>query len=726
MTFSHLSRHCAVGVLAILIVGTATGCRKRQTSSVSVEAVPASTLELDQNATSVLPGPVYAAESGSAIHWQPWTRETFDEAKKANRLVMVVIALPQQPSFQEVLDTLSKDAALVEKINRFYMPILVDGDAIREMGLLTADLCAELGRKLQLPVFLWMTPDGSPVAWIPISSRSGENGRNLIRQSDEMVTRMWNEDPGYVLRNSSLDQEARQKRFSQRQQGFSVSERPAEDVVQSIRQLTTLYDSVSRNFDEAGGLFPNGAIDLLGATLINRNVPADLRARSQEMTGYLLEDLLTSAMFDPLDGGVFSSRNGSSWALPIFMRDCPMQARVAAAMFRIYEATANPIALERALAVLKFAEKTYRNPDGLFHFGLRGAPETGLWLWSADEIEKALSPEAARQWMAATGVNRLGNLPMEADSRREYFRKNSLRFTKPIAALAADAGVDEATFSATFDASRETLLKLREARLLDEHVEKSAHAVSTFRMISAYAAAFAATGDTAFRDKAETLLEKARAEFFANDRLKMYASDAPDSTIGGRAFLYALAIHAACDVADITLDSEWNEWAGELARIAASRFISDGLFVETSPDDALMALPISDRSMLFDDSSAGLLSMAEIRLKAAGHPMDEALAKLVTPLPTESTSRPFVHSDAVLASLIRHYSPVVTVGPETSLELKSAVERLPLRLIVRRISTVSEEIPAGAVKVEFPSGESQILQTVDSLHQAVLPPRDSQ
>jgi len=727
MTFYHLSRHCVVGVLAISIVGAATGCRKRRPATGSVEVTAAAQiLALERNASSDLPGPIYAAESESRIHWQPWTQQTLDTAKKANRLLMVVIALPQQPGFQPLLESLSEDSALVDKINRSYMPILVDADAIREMGLLTADLCGEIGRKLQLPMFLWMTPEGAPVAWIPISALNGEGARNMIRQSDEMVTRMWTDDPAYVLKNSSLDHEARQKRFAQRQRGLSVSERPAEDVVQSIRQLTTLYDPVSRNFDEAGGLFPNGALELLSAALINRRVPADLQARSREMTAELLEDLLASAMFDPVDGGVFSSRNGRSWALPFFMRDCPMQGRVAAAMIRIYEATGNPVALERALAVLKFSENSYQNADGLFRFGMGERPETGLWLWSADEIEQALSPEAAKQWIAATGMNRLGNLPMEADARREYFRKNSLRFAKPVTQLAADAGVDEATFRATFEASRETLLKIRESRFSTQQAEQSGHAVANLRMVSAYAAAFAATGDTQFREKATVLLEKAREAFYADNLLKMYASEAPGSVTGGRAFLYALAIHAACDVADITLNPEWNEWAAELAQTAADRFISDGLFVECSPDDSLMPLAISDRAMLFDDSSAGLLSMAETRLKAAGHPMDETLAKLVTPLPTESTSRPFLHSDAILASLIRHYSPVVVIGADTSPELKTAVERLPLRLIIRRLAATSEEIPTGSVKVEFPEGDPQVFQTVDSLLEAVLPPRNSQ
>ena len=112
-----------------------------------------------------------------------------------------------------------------------------------------------------------------------------------------------------------------------------MSEQPAVDVVRSLRQLASLYDSYSRSFDEAGGLFPAGALELLSTAAIRPGTSARCpRPRALETTRELLTDLLPSAMFDPLDGGVFSSRRGASWALPSFVRDCPGQARVAVAL----------------------------------------------------------------------------------------------------------------------------------------------------------------------------------------------------------------------------------------------------------------------------------------------------------------------------------------------------------------------------------------------------------
>ena len=157
-------------------------------------------------------------------------------------------------------------------------------------------------------------------------------------------------------------QPPRPHRRAQKRQGDERA--TGEDVLRSLRQLTSFYDPYSRSFDEAGGLFPAGAIDLLSTAAIHPGLPAETRARCLETARELLVDLLPSAMFDPLEGGVFSSRRGNSWALPAFYRDCVSQARAAVALINAYRATGDKRALEKALGLISFAEKSYRHLRG--------------------------------------------------------------------------------------------------------------------------------------------------------------------------------------------------------------------------------------------------------------------------------------------------------------------------------------------------------------------------
>lgn len=688
------------------------------------------TPELEKNALGTLPGAVYRSQSASPIHWQPWTKVSLDRAKDARRLVFCVIAMPQQPGFQKVLAALEKDAAVVAAINDNYVPILVDGDASRELGILTADLCAEIKHPLQLPLFVWMTCEGNPVAWRPIASGEESNVTQLFDQSHTMVSQIWEEDlkrmlkekkPSYVLKNSALDNANRRSRLEKRKVSKVMSEQPAVDVVRSIRQLASLYDPDSRSFDEAGGLFPSSALELLATASIRPGLPADVRKRCMETTVELLKDLLPSPMFDPLDGGVFSSRRGPSWALPMFVRDCPAQARVAVALIEAYRATGNPRALENALGLVSYSEKAYGTPEGLFAVGLTDETDPEKWMWSVEDIQKGLGAEDAAWWIKATGMKGLGNLPSEVDPNRDFFRCNTMGLAKTAAEIAAELGQPVETFSPKYEAARAKLLAVRSARLGKVFRDESSHAGASFRMVSAYAAAFGVTGDEKYREKAVSLLKRSREAFGVGPKLRMFPVDAPDSIAAGRGFLYAIALQAVIDVAAITSDEQWLVWSEDLATTAAEMFTGNG-FLKECPDEAkLIDLPVTDLVMLFDDSTAGLVSSAESRLAEIGRPLVLSFSELATPMPTYAMNRPILHTDLLLATVARHYKVTVVCGADLPSVLKTAAERLSLRSIQRRPARPEDQVPAGSIKIILSEGKTSMATTPEALQQAVLP-----
>jgi uncharacterized protein YyaL (SSP411 family) len=717
-------RLVGVAVTAGLVLG-GSACRKR--TPPVVEEVPLVIApELRANGVAALPGLVYGSQANSPIHWQPWTKETFERAKAAKRLVFLVIAMPQHAAFHRVLDEMAGDARLVSVINDEYVPVLVDGDAAREIGLLTADLAAEIKRPVQLPMFVWLTPEANPVAWIPVTKGAAGAVRDLFDKSHSMVSRTWAGSRDYVARNSTMDNESRRARFDRRRNADVASKEPAADVMKALRQLASLYDPVSRSFDEAGGLFPSGAIDSLASAAINPAVPKEIRARSLATIQELMKDLLPSAMFDPLDGGLFASRRAGTWAFPVFDREGNSQARAIMSLFRVYLATADPLVLERALGVLTFAERAFATQEGLFALGEPSGAPVKSWLWTVEEVQKTLPPTEAAWWIAATGMRGLGNLPSEADPMREYFRGNTLGLVKPMGEIAAGLSLTPETFKPRFETARKILLKARDERQGAGVRDERAHAASTFRMVSAYAMAFTATGDPAFRDKAVVLLGRARQAFADGPQLWMYAARTAPSISAGRAFLYGLALQATLDLADVTGDEKWLDWADDLASTAAEIFTATDFLKECSDAAKIIDLPITDLVMLFDDSTAGLISSAESRLAVRGRPLVESFSRLAIPLPIYALERPVLHTDLIQATLTRHHAPLVLIGQEPPEALKAAVERLPLRLVPRRVAAAGDAVPNGAVRVLLPDGSSQQVTTPEALRDALLPPAEIQ
>lgn len=694
---------CCFVLAGSLLVGGLVSCRKGGGSPAARQETISPLL--GKNRLKDLPGAVYESQADSSIPWQPFDEETFEAARAANRLLLVVIVTPQQSSFRQLIGDFEQNPSVMKAVKDTYVPVLVDGDQMRELGLLTESLCREIRQPFELPLFVWMSPDGNPVAWIPIPSRSGNSAAGVFHQSHEMVSRMWREDPGYVLKNSAIDNEARQQRLDEMSKAVSPSENPAVDGVAGTRQLLSLYDPVTRSIDEAGGLFPSGTLDLVSASAILPGIPESLRQRSIETVESLMEDLLPSAMFDPLDGGLFAARTRATWALPAFSKNCPDQGRVAAILFRIHQLTGNPAALERALSLIDYSERRCRNDRGLFSFGGFYEGKAEDWTWSVDEVKQALPEEDAKWWVALTGMKEMGNLPSEADPQRRFFRKNTLSLLKSFEAAAAELGTSADSLKQSFERSRKTLLEIREKRAGAPKENGTAHAISNFRMVSAFAAAYAATGDESFRGKAVELLEESRAAFDVGGRLISVVDgerDLPGRE--ARAFIYALAILAAQDVAAIGGQEEPLVWAKDLARRAGEFFLQDGKLLEAPKDEKTLDLPVVDLYRIFDDTSGGLFAIAAAR---AGE--GEGFDDLAAALPKEAAGIPVLYTDRLLASLITHHSRVILTGHGLPAELKAAIGQLPPSLFPVRAAKNSDGIPDGSVRVIASDGTAKML-----------------
>lgn len=715
-----LQKRLSSASLALVGLALLAGCgEKKVVDEMPVEEVNGDVWGIPVgNSLGGLLGPVYVSQATSPIHWQPWTKDSLEMAHNSQRLVLAVIAMPQQPSFVEILRSLSSDAATVELINSSYVPILIDGDAIREFGILSGELCAEIGSGLQLPLIVWMTPEGNPVAWMPLPSSDRGSASEIIVQSHRMVERTWTEDPEYVISNSRLDQSNRRERMLKRLKDNEISEEAAADATRALRQLTSLYDPLSRTFDEAGGLFPVGVLDLLSMSSRMPGLPDEQRDRSLKVLDSLLDDILVSPMFDPLDGGVYNSRRGASWSFPIYNRDCSNQARVIVSLLNAYEATGDKRALDRAMGILGFVRENHMSEAGLFTFGSNGSGDMGKWLWLYEDVRDILSPEELPVWMVASGMKESGNLPSELDPLREYFRSNSIAFAKSPEEVADLLSIDSTRAKELLESARAKLLEVRKARLEVSYVDKEPNAVATFRMISAYATAYRITGEVSYRDLASETLVKAKEYFAKGPRLRVYPGDRPDGLLDARAFVYGVAIQAALDVEAVTLKGDWLLWAGDLSSTVSEEFSTEAYIKECPRAADLTGLPITDSVMLFDESTLGLLAMSESRLEALGIPLVPALRKKLSAFPMAAIHSPIIHSDLIQAALMRNFSDTYVFGEDAPETLKEALARSPLKGVNRRLALPSDPPnliprPGEAIRLASDGGVSPVRSSSD-------------
>jgi uncharacterized protein YyaL (SSP411 family) len=691
----------------------ATSCRKGNGQQGQADRTPVVAPELTANALHTAPPGLLASRATSPVHWQHWEPAVLTRAAAARRLVFAFVGSAHFPGCVESLDAIDRDPALVARINGEFVPVLVDGDLARE-SLLAAGLLSQESRlPVSFPFILVLSPVGNEVTWRPVAFAPGAEVGELFAGATDVISRMWSESPEYVLGNSRLDHANRVARLQPPDEVPANPQARDELLLRATRQLVSLYDADIGTLSGTGGLLPLGILQCLASASLDPAYPPDLAARSREAGKAFGDTVLSSAMIDPLDGGVYTSRQGNSWLLPMQNRNCMTQARAARALVALHAATADPRSLEVALGAVRFADEQYATQGGLFATQRLPAPTpTTEGLWTREQMDQVLSPAESELWRLVSGIVDLGNL---SDAGGGFFRLNSLAFRVPLAEAAERLKLAPDEAAGLLESGRKKLLKARQARLAPPPPSPTGSAAPSFRMVSAYAALFTATGDPAWQEKAVALAKRSRQAFSAGVLLVEQSPASPAAVGDARAFTYALAIQAALDLAEVTLDEAWRIWAGDLASTVAEQFSDDdGRLREARPATTPLHLPIEDRVMLFDDSTAGLMRMNLARLAALGQPPPPAIARWTESLP-DLASYPVVFTDSLLAASFARSRLLVELPADPSPAWREAACRLPLDRVARRIGKGS------AALVRQPDGTEIQVDSPDALARSVLP-----
>lgn len=699
-----------VAATALLL---AISCRKPDgAAGPGARPAPVVAPELAVNRLKDAPQGLLASRAASPVRWQLWEPALLQRAADSQRLIFAFIGAAHYPGCVEALDAIDRDPTLVARINREFVPVLVDSDLARETGLAAGLLSMEIRQPVSFPFILVLSPDGNEVTWRPVNFASGADLRAQFEGAADVVSRMWVEDPDYVNRNSTADHANRLARLVAPQPKIQTAGRDRA-LRAATRQLVSLYDEDIGSLAGTGGLLPLGTLQCLASASLDPSTAPDIADRCRAAVKAFGASVLNSPMVDPLDGGVYSSRRGPSLNLPMPNRTCMTQARAARALVTLHSATGDPRHLEIALGAARFAEARYATADDLFATQRQPAPTPGNeWLWTSEQIDQALSREEAAVWKSASGVSHLGNL---SESGGEYFRLNSLGLRQPLDSVAKSLGIPPAEATRRFESGRIKLQRAREARSPTPPPIPAGSASPSFRMVSAYCALFTATGDPAWRDKAVALAQRARSAFSRGALLVEQPGAHADTVADARAFTYALATQAALDLAEITLDENWRIWAGDLATTTSEYFMDpDGRLLESRPAATPMRLPLEDRAMLFDDSTAGIMRMNLARLAALGQSPPPALTKWLDSLP-DFAAFPVVYTDTILAESFGTSRRIVELPAHPTPEWREAACRLPLDRIARRIGKGPD------ARILHPDGSQSTVGSPAALAAALLP-----
>jgi hypothetical protein len=250
------------------------------------------------------------------------------------------------------------------------------------------------------------------------------------------------------------------------------------------------------------------------------------------------------------------------------------QAQLALAYLEVWQVTGEERYAAIVHDILGYVQREMTRPEGGFYsaedadslleHGSTAHAEGAFFVWTKEEIEAALAPEAASLFCRHYGVLSGGNVDPSSDPHGEFTGKNVLMERETIAATAAHLGLSEEAAISSLKESRRILEAIRAKRPRPHRDDKILCAWNGL-MISAFARAGSVLGDTGYVDTAVKAADFVKAHLTDPATGELRRSWREGRVIEtGFAEDYAFLIQGLLDLYEASLEIRWLQWAVDL------------------------------------------------------------------------------------------------------------------------------------------------------------------
>ncbi|MBA3534818.1 MAG: thioredoxin domain-containing protein, partial [Ardenticatenales bacterium] len=409
------------------------------------------------------------------------------------------------------------------------------------------------------PMTVFLTPEGVPFYGGTYFPPEPRYGMPSFRQVLDSVAN------AYETQREGLEEQGQRllAHIAQRSQLEAREGELTEEILRrGFDQLMRQFDARWGGFGTSGPKFPQPMI--LEFALRHARRTGDTRARR------LLDTTLTrmayGGMYDHLGGGFARYSVDEKWLVPHFEKMLYDNGQLVSLYLHAYQLFKTPLYRRIVEESLAYLQREMLDPAGGF-FSSQDADSEGeegkFFVWSQPEIEKVLTAEEARVFIAYHGVSKQGN----------FEGHNVLWIPVEPATIAANLNLSERQMNETLVRARQKLFEVRAKRI--------APATDTKVLTSWNALAIAAFAEASrVLDRAEYRQVAERAAHFILDNmrtdtgrlLRTWKADPGVAKLNGYLEDYAYLIYALTHLYEATFDPTWLEAARELADIMLEEF----------------------------------------------------------------------------------------------------------------------------------------------------------
>jgi uncharacterized protein len=513
--------------------------------------------------------PYLRMHARNPVDWYPWGEEAFERARRERKPLFLSVGY-STCHWCHVMERESfENPEIAAYMNENFVNIKVDREERPDVDRVYMAFVQASTGSGGWPMSVFLTPDLKPffggTYWPPDEGY----GRPGFKRVLESIAQAWRQGPARVADHAS--EVARY--LEQAAQGAPAAENaPSASILDAAyRQIASIYDPSTGGFGGAPK-FPRPVI----FNFLLRYYARTGERQALEMTLHTLRSMAAGGMHDHLGGGFHRYSVDAEWHVPHFEKMLYDQAQLAVSYVEAFQITHDEFYARTARGVLDYVLRDMRSPEGGFFTAEdadslieKGKPEHGegaFYIWSAEEIERILGCGDAPLFAFYYDVQPNGNVPSDRDPQGEFQGKNILRAVHSVREAAERFGASEAEIEERLAPAREKLLAARNGRPrpgLDDKILAAWNGL----VISAFARAAAALGDSAYLQAARAAADFMRRKLFdsATGSLRRRYREG-HAAIGGFLDDYAYLVQGLLDLYESGFEVADLVWAIQLQK----------------------------------------------------------------------------------------------------------------------------------------------------------------
>ena len=573
--------------------------------------------------------PYLRQHAHNPVDWYAWKPEAFERARAEEKPILVSIGY-STCHWCHVMERESfENEAIAALMNEHFVCIKVDREERPDVDAIYMEACQLMTGAGGWPLNCFLTPDGKPFyagTYYPPKTAFNRPGWPQLLQH---LANIW-----ATQREVAIDQGEKLLEHIRRSDNVMVGQAPAARQVSSDMPgiptaplfssgpgslLEGIFYQMRERFDRVEGGFggaPKFPSSMAIQYLLNYHHFTG-QPEALEHALLSLDKMIQGGIYDQIGGGFARYATDREWLAPHFEKMLYDNALLVTTLSAAYQLTGKEIYRETVQETLAYLQREMTHPEGGF-YSAQDADSEGeegkFYVWDKTEIEALLGEDAA-VFCEFYDVTESGN----------WEEKNILRRLATYEEFARKKGIAVENLKKQLQSGRERLFATRSQRIwpgLDDKVLLSWNAL----LISAYAAAFTAFGDAAYRNAAvrnvEFLLHNLAADPAKEDG-PLLRHTWKDGQAQYDAFLedYAFFSAALTDVYQITFDVRYLHLAGKYTDYVLSYFPDpdSGLFFLTDAHQADLILRKKD---LYDNATPSGNSTMVLNLQRLGILLD--------------------------------------------------------------------------------------------------------